>query len=485
MHLNLKTVVSDLWINMYNPLASRTCPFTISSLMTTTAPDSYLTITSQQPSLTPTGSVPGAIPRTSTGDCCYDWTTSPLQPSPTSHNSTSPVKDMEAFLLNASTERPSLAETYRATTADTFAVQDYKDSGSSSQSPVHPDPSYSPNKPLHPKLVNVNCSLEMKSLWEEFNQLETEMIVTKAGRRMFPSFQVRVYGMDALTEYMMMMDFVPVDDKRYRYSFQSSTWVVSGKADPVMPPRIHVHPDSPAKGSQWMKQVVSFDRLKLTNNQMDDNGHIILNSMHRYQPRFHVLYRNSKDEDPSRTQNFKTFVFPETKFIAVTAYQNHRITQLKIASNPFAKGFREGESQSWSASSALSDILARIPPIQRPPNPQRPSSLKLLGLSQASPVAKAEKEDQNDELSGGSLLSRVIGSSIQLTGGLHVPSQLPRGDQGGCPVGQPYADDVCNYGPVYDNYMYPMKNNNSPYSRPAVHYPGYQSTQRYNGLYPS
>ena len=57
----------------------------------------------------------------------------------------------------------------------------------------------------------------------------------------------------------------------------SSSWVVAGKSDPNSPPRIHVHPDSPAKGSQWTKQVVSFDKLKLTNNQLDDNGHVSLN----------------------------------------------------------------------------------------------------------------------------------------------------------------------------------------------------------------
>lgn len=56
--------------------------------------------------------------------------------------------------------------------------------------------------------------------------------------------------------------------------FYSSSWVVAGKADPVSPPRIHVHPDSPATGSQWMKQTISFDKLKLTNNQLDENGHV-------------------------------------------------------------------------------------------------------------------------------------------------------------------------------------------------------------------
>ena len=105
-----------------------------------------------------------------------------------------------------------------------------------------------------------------------------------------------------------------------------------------------------------MKQVVSFDKIKLTNNQLDENGHIILNSMHRYQPRVHVVYMppaakiRSSDpvsRDEMSNQTHKTFIFPETQFMAVTAYQNHRITQLKIASNPFAKGFRDCDLDEW------------------------------------------------------------------------------------------------------------------------------------------
>ena len=38
------------------------------------------------------------------------------------------------------------------------------------------------NKPLNNKLINTTCQLEMKSLWDEFDELGTEMIVTKAGR---------------------------------------------------------------------------------------------------------------------------------------------------------------------------------------------------------------------------------------------------------------------------------------------------------------
>lgn len=61
-----------------------------------------------------------------------------------------------------------------------------------------------------------------------------------------------------------------------RYAFHSSSWLVAGRADVVAPSRMHFHPDSPACGAQWMKQTVSFDSLKLTNNLLDDNGHVSL-----------------------------------------------------------------------------------------------------------------------------------------------------------------------------------------------------------------
>jgi hypothetical protein len=31
---------------------------------------------------------------------------------------------------------------------------------------------------------------------------------------------------------------------------------------------------STALGATWMKQTISFDKLKLTNNQLDDHGHV-------------------------------------------------------------------------------------------------------------------------------------------------------------------------------------------------------------------
>uniref|UniRef100_A0AAY5L5Y1 T-box domain-containing protein n=1 Tax=Esox lucius TaxID=8010 RepID=A0AAY5L5Y1_ESOLU len=235
-----------------------------------------------------------------------------------------------------------------------------------------------------PQVTGVKVQLEMQALWQQFDQLGTEMIVTKAGRRMFPTFQVHISGMDPAADYVLLMDFIPVDDKRYRYAFHSSSWLVAARADVATPGRMHFHPDSPAKGSQWMKQTVSFDALKLTNNLLDDNGHMILNSMHRYQPRFHVVYVDPRQDSQLHAhRNFCTFSFPETRFIAVTAYQNHRITQLKIASNPFAKEGGAGQSPTYLHSYIMMIILPVILFLE---HPQAISTLKIFFFSRKKTI---------------------------------------------------------------------------------------------------
>ncbi|CAG2108256.1 unnamed protein product, partial [Medioppia subpectinata] len=176
----------------------------------------------------------------------------------------------------------------------------------------------------------------------KYSNLFVSPTIAIAIHRMFPSFRIRVSGLDKKAKYIMLMDIVAADDCRYK--FHNSRWVMAGKADPEMPKRMYIHPDSPSTGEQWMQKVVSFHKLKLTNNIADKHGFVstpptILNSMHKYQPRFHLVRANDLLKLPYST--FRTYVFKETEFIAVTAYQNEKITRLKIDNNPFAKGFRE------------------------------------------------------------------------------------------------------------------------------------------------
>jgi len=58
--------------------------------------------------------------------------------------------------------------------------------------------------------------------------------------------------------------------------------------------------------------------------------------MHKYKVVIRV-----RPETTSSGERERVFVFEESAFIAVTAYQNNEITQLKIQNNPFAKAFRD------------------------------------------------------------------------------------------------------------------------------------------------
>jgi hypothetical protein len=57
---------------------------------------------------------------------------------------------------------------------------------------------------------------------------------------------------------------------------------------------------------------------------------LVLNSMHKYQPRIHLVKRHESSGSAPITdlesEEFKTFIFPESVFTAVTAYQNQLVS---------------------------------------------------------------------------------------------------------------------------------------------------------------
>lgn len=197
----------------------------------------------------------------------------------------------------------------------------------------------------------VSVTLENNSLWKQFHKYGTEMILTKQGRRMFPYCRYRLSGLDPTQQYSLVLSIVPADNLKYR--FNTPRWEVNGLAEHKNNTLIRAfcHHNSPRCGSAWMASTVSFFKLKLTNNPSDEDGHIILNSFHRYIPRVHVI-PVPKGVSPTPEQpiligpNCLTFTFPQTEFMGVTTYQNFWITKLKIDHNPFAKSFREDGNNS-------------------------------------------------------------------------------------------------------------------------------------------
>lgn len=60
---------------------------------------------------------------------------------------------------------------------------------------------------------------------------------------------------------------------------------------------------------------------------------IVLQSLHKYQPRLHIVEVTEDGvEDLNNDVKTQSFTFPETQFIAVTAYQNTDVSMKKIYS---------------------------------------------------------------------------------------------------------------------------------------------------------
>ncbi|CAF2089080.1 unnamed protein product [Rotaria magnacalcarata] len=178
---------------------------------------------------------------------------------------------------------------------------------------------------------NISICLQNRDLWKRFHDLTNEMIVTKAGRRMFPIVSISIRGLEPEKMYSVELSFEQIDPHRWRYV--SGQWQPGTKPDPLLPRTPYQHPDSPNYGETWMRDTVVFSKVKLT-NKTNQTGpcQVVLNSLHKYKPKLSII-------DVMLKKKIYETSFEETEFIAVTAYQNEDVTALKIKYNPFAKAF--------------------------------------------------------------------------------------------------------------------------------------------------
>ncbi|KAJ3111472.1 hypothetical protein HDU96_005677 [Phlyctochytrium bullatum] len=195
-------------------------------------------------------------------------------------------------------------------------------------------------------------------LWEAFDRLDNEMIITRSGRCLFPVVNVRLHHLRRDHFYSLGVDILrrePVERLRYK---PGAGWsVLDGEKDAPAAGAcggVVLHPRSPMLGSEWMAlDEVEFKTLKLSNHfpenaesedqQLADvrDGVFRITSFYRYLPRFHLIdhgrIKSPTAADPAAADEETTtcFEFDTTKFIAVTHYQNARNC------NPHAKGFKD------------------------------------------------------------------------------------------------------------------------------------------------
>ncbi|KHJ82035.1 T-box [Oesophagostomum dentatum] len=70
--------------------------------------------------------------------------------------------------------------------------------------------------------------------------------------------------------YAVMLRIERVDDMRYKFS--AGEWSTNGKGELQTVSRSIPHHDGAVDtGRAWMNKTVSFDRVKVTNNQLDND----------------------------------------------------------------------------------------------------------------------------------------------------------------------------------------------------------------------
>ncbi|EFO92643.1 hypothetical protein CRE_16410 [Caenorhabditis remanei] len=193
----------------------------------------------------------------------------------------------------------------------------------------------------------IEVSLSNQDQWKKFHPM-TEMVVTrKVGRQLFPHLNYILKGLDPNELYGVFIHFERVDNNRYQ--FLHNKWNVFGKGDEVRQIKVEQHLDGWRAGSYWMAKPVSFKHVRITNDtDLKKSNTFVLQSMHKFLPVIGVQKMGD-----SKIEGFRLDV---TEFMAVTAYQNKDIIQLKIEMNRFASGFKEtgGHNKSPNSDSGSS-----------------------------------------------------------------------------------------------------------------------------------
>ncbi|KAJ3176512.1 T-box transcription factor tbx19 [Geranomyces variabilis] len=217
----------------------------------------------------------------------------------------------------------------------------------------------------------VQASLQDADLWAEFDSVGNEMIMTRNGRCLFPTLRFELSGLEPKSQYSVAVDIVQADRDRFKF-VRPGKWIPVTAAGTsthqndfaqVSSTAAYVNDKGTQSGAYWEKNGASFTKLKITNipsgslAEDERSGLFSLQSFHLYQPRVHLIKHR-----PGHRQ-VHTFAFPETKFVAVTHYQNVKVNSLKKNYNPHAKGFKDTETKLIASRIRASNPAANYEPI--------------------------------------------------------------------------------------------------------------------------
>ncbi|XP_028407665.1 uncharacterized protein LOC114530264 [Dendronephthya gigantea] len=183
-------------------------------------------------------------------------------------------------------------------------------------------------------LSDVKVELSREELWKLFHEEGNEMIVSKQGRPLFPTLDMKVSGFCPDKMYSVAVKFVCVDKYRYYFDTSRESWDQTRQIQTADHSKCFEHSESPASGKVWNKKQLEFGELRLINRSTNVKNMVFAPTMRKHCAQVVVTMLQCSRCHAKHTRHIN---IPLTEFIAVSSYYSLKISQLKIAHNPMAK----------------------------------------------------------------------------------------------------------------------------------------------------
>ncbi|EGT45375.1 hypothetical protein CAEBREN_10226 [Caenorhabditis brenneri] len=181
-----------------------------------------------------------------------------------------------------------------------------------------------------PATINVALTPEYDSIWQNCSNLGHDMIITTQIRRIFPTIEYIISGLEENKFYKMSIHMDFVDNYKLRFDNMTGEYTTSISREPKAEPRIVWHPKGSQSGQEWMSNTVSFDHVRITCKKIlesESKNIVHLLSAHRYIPVL-TIYENDL---PIHTAKIQHMVFN-----ASTQYHSNGVREYKRSINKFS-----------------------------------------------------------------------------------------------------------------------------------------------------
>ncbi|EGT35674.1 hypothetical protein CAEBREN_15660 [Caenorhabditis brenneri] len=240
--------------------------------------------------------------------------------------------------------------------------------------------------------ITVALTPEYNDIWKNCHDLGNEMIVTTKIRRIFPTMEFQISGLEPIKTYKLSMHLERADNKKYRFFNSTLSYSSCNSPEPMKPPKIVFHPRGPQTGAEWMSNSISFDNIRITcTKQVEQESElfIYLHSGHRYQPVL-VIYEEDKPVYVSKIEHMV--------FIVTTLYHKDGIRTYKRSINKFSSKSDGADKVGLTGTRKRSSAPATLESAKRSQDdgPSTSGAASVRSLSIVSLFGGASPESQEE-----------------------------------------------------------------------------------------